>query len=777
MGEHGEGAIDTPRPKLKQDLIISRQEEDGVEYYVVKDPNSGRFFRLKEKEHYIATLFDSTRTLEQVAQAFAEKYGINVTPESIQAFYDKLDAIGLIEKDGHPQKPAEPTLYQRRALLQKILFVKIRAFDPDRFLEQTLPCVRWLYSRIMMPFYVGLVFLAFLIFLANRADLNRQIADIHTGSIPLIYVIIIAVTILHELTHGYACKLYGGKVNEMGILLQYFFVLFYTNISDAYLFPDKRKRMAVTMVGLISQVIVWAIAVLIWRVMAPETIFSRISLIIVTLSAIGIFFNCNPLLKLDAYYYFVDRWGIPNLRARAFGYWKQRLFRLISKDQISPQYPGREIRIYVWYGLASIIYSSGLFGYLIYKLTGYLFDKVGVIAVALLYIVMLYMIFEAAKKAGFWKVIMSERGSIMKPRNWLIVLVTVAGLFLLSAIVKIDLKISQDCLIYPIEQLTIRSGESGVVELVLDRGSGEKSVQRINLTSDMNVFSIDPVVNEGEMIKQGDLVARITSSQSESQLAESRANLDRAKYQLELLRKGPRPEEIDQTEDLIQQVMMKLDKSNADLARSIELAAKGMIPKEKLEGDRTANEVLKSELSFYQRQKRLLKQGARPEEISIAEADIRAIEAIISRLENQLEANRIRSPINGVITAVKTGSDIITVSRTDTMRVRIPVPEKEIGPVAPGQVVKLKVRGYPGETFDGRVTRISGQTETGADMNAGASQIQPVFVITAEAANIEGLMKSGMTGRAKIYCGKQPIYKVLLWRVVRWFRVEFWSWF
>jgi multidrug efflux pump subunit AcrA (membrane-fusion protein) len=387
------------------------------------------------------------------------------------------------------------------------------------------------------------------------------------------------------------------------------------------------------------------------------------------------------------------------------------------------------------------------------------------------------MIFEAAKKAGFWKVIMSERGSIMKPRNWLIVLVTVAGLFLLSAIVKIDLKISQDCLIYPIEQLTIRSGESGVVELVLDRGSGEKSVQRINLTSDMNVFSIDPVVNEGEMIKQGDLVARITSSQSESQLAESRANLDRAKYQLELLRKGPRPEEIDQTEDLIQQVMMKLDKSNADLARSIELAAKGMIPKEKLEGDRTANEVLKSELSFYQRQKRLLKQGARPEEISIAEADIRAIEAIISRLENQLEANRIRSPINGVITAVKTGSDIITVSRTDTMRVRIPVPEKEIGPVAPGQVVKLKVRGYPGETFDGRVTRISGQTETGADMNAGASQIQPVFVITAEAANIEGLMKSGMTGRAKIYCGKQPIYKVLLWRVVRWFRVEFWSWF
>jgi multidrug efflux pump subunit AcrA (membrane-fusion protein) len=633
----------------------------------------------------------------------------------------------------------------------------------------------------MTPFYVALIALASIIFLSNRYDLNRQISGIHAGSIPLIYAIIIVVTILHELSHGYACKMYGGQVHEMGILLQYFFVLFYTNISDAYLFPDKKKRMSVTTVGLTSQIIIWAMAVLVWRIMAPETIFSRVSLIIVTLSTIGIFFNCNPLLKLDAYYYFVDRWGIPNLRARAFGYWKSRLFHLISRHQVPASFPEREVKIYTWYGLAAIVYSAGLFGYLIYKLSGYLFDKTGVMGLALLYMVMVYMIYESAKKAGFWKVLMSERGNILKPRNYLIASIAVIGIVLLSAIIRIELKISQDCLIYPIEQLTIQSDESGTVELMLDRGSGEKHVQRMSLSGDLNIFSIEPVVVEGETVARGDLVARITSSESESHLVESRANLDRAQYQLELLRKGPRPEEIDQTEDLIQQVTMKLDKSNSELARSIELSAKGMIPKEKLESDRTANEVLKSELSFYQRQKRLLKQGARPEEISIAEADIRAIGATISRLESQLEANNIRSPIDGIITAVKAGSDIITVARTDTMRVRIPVPENEIGPVMAGQVVKLKVRGYPGETFEGRVTRISGQTESGSgvsqSVSAGPGSDGPVFVVTAEAGNAKGLMKPGMTGRAKIYCGKLPIYKVLLWRVVRWFRVEFWSWF
>jgi hypothetical protein len=767
--------MDTPKPRLRSDLIISRQLENGVEYFVIKDPHSGRYFRLKEREHYIAALFDSTRTIDEVASAFSEKYNVDISLGAIEAFYGKLNSIGLIDNDGERSMPTEPDLYQRRALLQKILFIKLKAFNPEKFLDRSLPFVKWLYSRFMAPVYLAITALGLVVMVSNRAEIGSQVAALPASDIPLIYLTVIAVTVIHELSHGYACKLYGGRITEMGILLQYFFILFYTNISDAYLFPEKKKRIAVTSVGIKSQVIIWALAVLAWRVMAPETIFNKVALIIITLSTIGIFFNLNPLLKLDGYYYLVDRWGIPNLRARAFGFWKQRIFRAISNSRAAIQYPDRETRIYIWYGLAAIVYSVGLFGVIIYNLSNYVFDRVGVLGVAAMYAVIIYMIGEAAKKAGFWKVIMSERGNILKPKNWIIVVSVIAGILLLSAIVRIDLKISQDCLIYPIEHLIIRSSEPGVVELVLDRGSGEKSVQSMNLTGDMNVFSIDPIVKEGELVKRGDLIARITSSESESQLAESRANLDRAKSQLELLRKGPRPEEIDQTEDLVKQVKMKLDKSNIDLARSQELADKGMIPREKLEEVKTANEVLKSELSFYQRQKRLLKQGARPEEIAIAEADMRAIDATISRLENQLDANKIRTPINGMITAVKTGSDILTVARTDTMRIRIPVPENEIGPVSVGQSVKLKARGYPGETFSGRVTRISGQTETGQLQSSAISG--PVFVVTAEVANERGLMKSGMTGRAKIYCGKLPVYKVVLWRVVRWFRVEFWSWF
>jgi hypothetical protein len=103
------------------------------------------------------------------------------------------------------------------------------------------------------------------------------------------------------------------------------------------------------------------------------------------------------------------------------------------------------------------------------------------------------------------------------------------------------------------------------------------------------------------------------------------------------------------------------------------------------------------------------------------------------------------------------------------MRIRIPVPEKEISPVVPGRMVKFRTRSYPGITFSGEVTVVAEQTEEG--------QLQPIFVVTAVAPNTGRLLKPGMTGHAKIYCGKRPAYKILLWRLVRWFRVEFWGWY
>jgi hypothetical protein len=42
------------KPKLRGDLVISQPETKEGTGFVVKDPTTGRFFRLKEIEHFIA---------------------------------------------------------------------------------------------------------------------------------------------------------------------------------------------------------------------------------------------------------------------------------------------------------------------------------------------------------------------------------------------------------------------------------------------------------------------------------------------------------------------------------------------------------------------------------------------------------------------------------------------------------------------------------------------------------------------------------------------------
>jgi multidrug efflux pump subunit AcrA (membrane-fusion protein) len=143
--------------------------------------------------------------------------------------------------------------------------------------------------------------------------------------------------------------------------------------------------------------------------------------------------------------------------------------------------------------------------------------------------------------------------------------------------------------------------------------------------------------------------------------------------------------------------------------------------------------------------------------------------AKLRHLENQMEQTVIESPIDGIVTAVNTGNIVIDISRIDTVKLRIYVPEKEISVIKLGYPVKMKVRSFPALTYAGVVTKIEPPIIDKADKLR-------VVVVNAKIVNSDGALKPGMTGKAKINCGNWPIYRLILWRIVRYIRVEFWSW-
>ncbi|PYP29040.1 MAG: hypothetical protein DMD49_13680, partial [Gemmatimonadetes bacterium] len=187
-----------------------------------------------------------------------------------------------------------------------------------------------------------------------------------------VYVVIVA----HECAHGLTCKHYGASVREIGFFFLYFQPAFYCNVSDAWLFPEKSKRLWVTFAGAYFELFVWAWATVVWRVTDPSVALNHLALVVMATSGVKSLFNLNPLIKLDGYYLLSDYLDIPNLRQRAFGYLGSRIARLWGSPPERPMgATARERRIYVVYGLLAGAYSYALLGLVAWWIGGALVQR------------------------------------------------------------------------------------------------------------------------------------------------------------------------------------------------------------------------------------------------------------------------------------------------------------------------------------------------------------------------------------------------------------------
>src|SRR6266496_4009668 len=90
------GDMSTATVRLRNDLVISRQDGTEGTIFVIKDPVTERYFRFKETEHFIAQQFDGATSSDTVRQRAAERLGITLSPENLEQFANRLQRIGLL---------------------------------------------------------------------------------------------------------------------------------------------------------------------------------------------------------------------------------------------------------------------------------------------------------------------------------------------------------------------------------------------------------------------------------------------------------------------------------------------------------------------------------------------------------------------------------------------------------------------------------------------------------------------------------------------------------
>lgn len=359
---------------LRSDLAISHQLFEGRSHAIIKDPLSLKYFRLPAEDYALAALFDGRRNVAEICAAFwsahphaALMQGEKALRERVLAFAHELLMAGFLEATGAGvRRQLELRRLRKRplspwGLFMKALFLKIPLWDPDAFLIRLERPLRplWSWAGFVMSLLVLLA--GTVVFAFNFPRIEPSLDDFLTlPNLALVWALTLLVKVVHEFGHGLTCKHYGGEVHEMGLMVMVFSPFLYADVTDSYLFPKRRHRILVAAAGIYVELVIAAVAALLWAVSQPGPTQQLLFNLMLITSVWTVLFNANPLMKFDGYYILTDVLGVPNLRSKAqlcvssmFGRW---LFGTQPSAQTERLLPRRNRGWFVLYSLAAQAY-------------------------------------------------------------------------------------------------------------------------------------------------------------------------------------------------------------------------------------------------------------------------------------------------------------------------------------------------------------------------------------------------------------------------------------
>jgi RND family efflux transporter MFP subunit len=150
----------------------------------------------------------------------------------------------------------------------------------------------------------------------------------------------------------------------------------------------------------------------------------------------------------------------------------------------------------------------------------------------------------------------------------------------------------------------------------------------------------------------------------------------------------------------------------------------------------------------------------------------------VTRARQRLEKTLLRSPIDGVIATphvedsvgqdLKPGDTFAEVVDASRASVDVAIDEHDVSLLRPGERASVKLDGFPTHTFRGELTVVSPKGQMQGD--------DRVFFARVSVPNDEGLIRTGMQGRGKIFTAWRPAGEVFFRRMGMWLWSKMWSW-
>jgi HlyD family secretion protein len=261
----------------------------------------------------------------------------------------------------------------------------------------------------------------------------------------------------------------------------------------------------------------------------------------------------------------------------------------------------------------------------------------------------------------------------------------------------------------------LMQGESAPTHLTL---YGDVDLRQVQLSFNNSERIAAVLVQEGDRVRQGQLLARLDTARLEPQLAQADAQAAAQLQVVKRLRSGSRPEEIAQARANLQAAQADLTNARQQYERwksAAEISAGRAVRQQDVDNARTAVQVAEARLAVVQKTLDLAIAGPRREEINENEARLKASEAQASVLRQQLKDAQLIAPMDAVIRTrlMEPGEmaspqrPVFSLAITDPKWVRAFISEPDLGKIKPGMPAAIVVDSFPGRRFDGWVGFIS----------------------------------------------------------------------
>lgn len=356
--------LEIPWRGLRPDLVLHAGpvDHDGQRTWVLEDPLRGNNYRLGYIEGELVYRLTVEPDLDRAVAHLYATTGLRPPLGEILGFIRMLqrEALAHLPESEAVRRDAaggasSPSLIDR--LMAGAIFFRVPLVRPDRFLSRTLPWVSGLWSPVARWIYLlcGLLGLA----------LTLQEIELYLGTVSYLFTpqgalafifCLVALKVGHELAHAYTAKAMGLHVRSMGLFFIVIWPLLYTDTTDAWKIPDRRRRIWISAAGVLFELAVAGIALLLWAVF-PDGILRSLMFFLSGASLISsILINLNPFMRYDGYYLLMDWWGIDNLRPRAFAMLRYAVRRALFdwRGPVPEIHPQR--RAMIVYGFFAIVY-------------------------------------------------------------------------------------------------------------------------------------------------------------------------------------------------------------------------------------------------------------------------------------------------------------------------------------------------------------------------------------------------------------------------------------